>query len=182
MKPVASPPRPNCTRSTTPAIIAPLDPGNAVAQFRAGYTLRMASRHADAIAADRQPRFGEWEPALETIVRDLRARVAQHRRASAVSDRPRGKSDHHGRSCSLASCVACAISAARHSGHRHRPPGFNRSTGSGGSARHQQLDGSVCMPQSKALPQRGQRALRSERGGDDFIADRRSGPGTLIKP
>ncbi|MGF6611530.1 hypothetical protein OKW45_006452 [Paraburkholderia sp. WSM4175] len=95
MKPVASPPRPNCTRSTTPrstrssphcsrssalpealelaAIIAPLDPGNAVAQFRAGYTLQMASRHADAIAPDRQPRFGEWEPALEEIARDLRA-------------------------------------------------------------------------------------------------------------
>ncbi|MDH6149411.1 MULTISPECIES: hypothetical protein [Paraburkholderia] len=55
------------------AIIAPLDPGNAVAQFRAGYTLQMASRHADAIAPDRQPRFGEWEPALEEIARDLRA-------------------------------------------------------------------------------------------------------------
>jgi tetratricopeptide (TPR) repeat protein len=36
------------------AIIAQLDAGSAVAHFRAGYTLQMASRHADAIAPYRR--------------------------------------------------------------------------------------------------------------------------------
>ena len=52
-----------------------------------------------------------------------------------------------------------AISAARHSGHRQRPPGCSRSAGMPGIDWHQQANGCAYIPQSKALPQRGQRAL-----------------------
>jgi hypothetical protein len=30
----------------------------------------------------RQPQFGQWEPALEAVARDLSALAAQHRRAA----------------------------------------------------------------------------------------------------
>jgi hypothetical protein len=54
---------------------------------------------------------------------------------------------------------ARAISVARHSGHRQRPPGSSISSGKPGIERHQHCAACACIAQSKALPQRGQRAL-----------------------
>ncbi len=65
--------------------------------------------------------------------------------------------------------TARASSPARHSGHRQRPAGSSRSAGSVGISRHQHSNGFACMPQSKALPQRGQRALLSESEADGFM-------------
>ncbi|KML60795.1 hypothetical protein VL15_07905 [Burkholderia cepacia] len=56
--------------------------------------------------------------------------------------------------------MRCAISSARHSGHRQRAPaaGWVPPPGSAGIDAHQQSNGCVRAPQSKPRPQRGQRA------------------------
>jgi tetratricopeptide (TPR) repeat protein len=51
------------------AIIAQLDPGSAIAHFRAGYTLQMANRHADAIGPYR--RALALDPALPQLRNNL---------------------------------------------------------------------------------------------------------------
>ncbi|EAY63388.1 hypothetical protein BCPG_01668 [Burkholderia cenocepacia PC184] len=57
--------------------------------------------------------------------------------------------------------MRCAISSARHSGHRHRAPAAGGvPPGGTGIAAHQQSNGCVCAPQSKPRPQCGQRARR----------------------
>jgi hypothetical protein len=84
----------------------------------------------------RQRQFGDWNPVLEEVMRDQAALAAQRRQDDAQ-----------------------AISAARHSGHRQRPPGSSRPTGNAGIDLHQQSNGCPCIAQSNTLRQRGQRAL-----------------------
>ncbi|MDR9194754.1 hypothetical protein FEP14_03240 [Burkholderia multivorans] len=60
-----------------------------------------------------------------------------------------------------APAIRCAISAARHSGHRHRTPGADGGAPGGvGIDAHQHSNGCVCAPQSKPRPQRAQRTRR----------------------
>jgi hypothetical protein len=65
--------------------------------------------------------------------------------------------------------AACAISPARHSGHKHGRAGSSLSACNDGISRHQHSNGCACLPQSNAVPQRGQRGLLVEREADGFM-------------